>query len=425
MPSEENGSRELLSPSNPATAGKGQMEASHECIRRQLALILASPAFRNSKRYSAVLNYLVELTLGGHAEQLKERNIGVDIFNRAADYDTATDHVVRSAGSEIRKRLAQYYSEHGQEAAIRIDLYPGSYVPQFRPSDEGPRGTPDRKYPEGPGLKTEDVRPQSSRNMGRWLVLFAAFSAGAVLALSVTLLVSRRPQTALDRFWAPLISQSGPVSLCVGYPRSIGINVPQAPAAGGATNFVADPDGSRLHVGWEDAMALARIAGTLQAEGKHFRVFTELSATFDDLRQGPGVLIGANNGWVLRIIGGLRFQLEEANERDRIFIRDSQNPSQGGWHPIRSAGSGEYTRDYAIVARCWNPDIGQMFVVATGTHLWGTRAAGEFLTNAAHLSRLESLAQKNRNRQNVEVVLSTDVVKGMAGPPNIVAAHFW
>jgi hypothetical protein len=188
---------------------------------------------------------------------------------------------------------------------------------------------------------------------------------------------------------------------------------------------MADPGDSRLHVGWEDAIALIRIAGTLEAAGKDFRAFTELSATFDDLRQGPGVLIGANNDWVLRVTSGLRFRLEEGREHDQKFIRDSQNLSQGGWHPIRSAGSGEYTRDYAIVARCWSPDIGQMLVVATGMHAWGTRAAGEFLTTSAYLNRLESLAQKNRNRQNVEVVLSTDIVKGMAGPPNIVAAHFW
>ena len=429
MLGEENGPRELLGPSSPAAGGKGQMEAWHECIRHQLTLILASSAFRNSKRYSALLKYLVERTLEGQAEELKERSIGVDVFDRTPDYDTAADHVVRSAGSEIRKRLAQYYAEPGQEAAIRIDVFPGSYVPQFRPCGEEPSVTPNREYPEGPGLKTEDVRPQSSRNLGRWLVLFAAFFAGAVLALGVTLLVSRRPQTALDRFWAPLISQRGTMLLCVGYLRSVGTDVPQVPGSGlpadSPTNFMADPSVLRLHVAGEDAIALARIAGVLEGAGKSFRILTEPSVTFDDLRQGPAVLIGENNHWVLRMIRTLRFQLEETNVRDQIYIRDSQEPSQGGWHPIHSARPGEYTKDYAIVARCWNPDTGQILVVATGTHLWGTKAAGEFLTTVAHLNRLEPLAQKNRDRHNVEVVLSTNVVEGMAGPPNIVAAHFW
>ena len=237
------------------------------------------------------------------------------------------------------------------------------------------------------------------------------------------------PQTALDRFWAPLISQPGPMVLCVGYARSAGTDVPQVPGsgllAGGPTNSKADPDALRLHVGGEDAIALARMAGMLGAAGRGLRILTELSATFDDLRQGPAVLIGANNDWVLRVIGTLRFRLEEANVRDRIFIRDSQNLSRGTWHPIRSARPGEYIRDYAIVARYWSPDTGQMLVVATGTHLWGTRAAGEFLTNSESLKKLEALAQENWDRKNLQVVLSTEVVRGIPGPPNVVAAYFW
>jgi len=49
-----------------------------------------------------------------------------------------SDHSVRSAAGEIRKRLAQYYLERGHEAEIRIDLLPGSYVPQFRFNREEP-----------------------------------------------------------------------------------------------------------------------------------------------------------------------------------------------------------------------------------------------------------------------------------------------
>jgi len=53
-----------------------------EAIRRELALILASPAFRNSRRYSGLVTYLVERTLEGRGGELKERNIGVEVFGR-------------------------------------------------------------------------------------------------------------------------------------------------------------------------------------------------------------------------------------------------------------------------------------------------------------------------------------------------------
>src|SRR5262245_26978351 len=65
-------------------------------VRGELEKILASPAFRNSKRCSSLLKHVVERTFEGKTEDLKERNIGVDVFGRASDYDTNSDHVVRS-----------------------------------------------------------------------------------------------------------------------------------------------------------------------------------------------------------------------------------------------------------------------------------------------------------------------------------------
>jgi hypothetical protein len=85
----------------------------YRAIHDHLERILASSVFRNSKRYSSVLKYIVERTIEGAGDQLKERTIGIEVFGRAPDYDTASDHAVRSAASEIRKRLAQYYQEEG------------------------------------------------------------------------------------------------------------------------------------------------------------------------------------------------------------------------------------------------------------------------------------------------------------------------
>src|SRR5215471_9450059 len=107
-------------------------------VRTELDRILASPAFRNSKRYSSLLKHVVERALEGRPEDLKERNIGVDVFARAADYDTNADHVVRSVAREVRRGLAQYYMETGNDDDIRIELLPGSYVPQFRCPAEPP-----------------------------------------------------------------------------------------------------------------------------------------------------------------------------------------------------------------------------------------------------------------------------------------------
>src|SRR5215471_12670768 len=99
--------------------------------REQLELILRDPGFRSSRRSAQFLKYVVEKTLDGEADQIKERTIGVDVFGRKPSYDTNEDHVVRTAAGELRKRLAIYYSDDRHRAELRMSLVPGSYIPQF------------------------------------------------------------------------------------------------------------------------------------------------------------------------------------------------------------------------------------------------------------------------------------------------------
>jgi hypothetical protein len=73
----------------------------------------------------------VEQTINGSADQIKERTIGVEVFEREPSYDTNLDHVVRTAATELRKRLAIYYGEEKHRSELRIGLTPGSYIPRF------------------------------------------------------------------------------------------------------------------------------------------------------------------------------------------------------------------------------------------------------------------------------------------------------
>ena len=67
----------------------------------------------------------------GHSEELKERTFGLEVFDRSPDYDTNAGPVVRFSASEVRKRLAQYYSESGESSHLQILLPLGCYVPEF------------------------------------------------------------------------------------------------------------------------------------------------------------------------------------------------------------------------------------------------------------------------------------------------------
>src|ERR1039457_508703 len=100
-------------------------------ICTQLDVMTGDEVFRSSKRCVRFLRYVVEETLKGAADQIKERNVGIAVFGRDPDYDTNEDHIVRTAASELRKRLAIYYGQENHRSELRMTIIPGSYIPTF------------------------------------------------------------------------------------------------------------------------------------------------------------------------------------------------------------------------------------------------------------------------------------------------------
>ena len=145
---------------------------------------------------------MVERSLHGHAEPLKERTLGIEVFGRAPDYDTNLDPVVRTTAVEIRKRIAQYYHEEGRQNEIRIDFPAGSYLPEFR-------------MPEKPAVLAEPPAAPNAKAVRPVAGVLAVVLAVAVL-LAVLITRPWESQSALDRFWAPVLSSPDPVSVYIG-----------------------------------------------------------------------------------------------------------------------------------------------------------------------------------------------------------------
>src|ERR1700689_3564384 len=78
-------------------------------LREHLEEIFQSAVFRGSQRSQLFLKHIVERSLGGDSESLRERMIGMDLFGRPVDYDTGEDAIVRVTASDVRRRLLQYY----------------------------------------------------------------------------------------------------------------------------------------------------------------------------------------------------------------------------------------------------------------------------------------------------------------------------
>jgi hypothetical protein len=106
-----------------------EVAAASSSLREHLRELLESSALKGSRRCQQFLQYVVDKSVAGQFEDLKERSLGVALFGRSPSYDTGDDAIVRVTASDVRKRLHQYYSE--KESAIRIDLPPGPTPPSF------------------------------------------------------------------------------------------------------------------------------------------------------------------------------------------------------------------------------------------------------------------------------------------------------
>jgi len=113
--------------------GMGLSEAQERAVRTELNRLLESAAFRTSKRCREFLQFIVDQTIKGQNGALKERLIGVELFQLSPDFDTGQHTIVRVTANEVRKKLAQYYSaENSSNHPVRIDLPPGAYITEFK-----------------------------------------------------------------------------------------------------------------------------------------------------------------------------------------------------------------------------------------------------------------------------------------------------
>ena len=102
-------------------------------VREQLARIVNSPGFVSSARLSRFLTHIVNRTIEGDLDSLKEFSVAMEVFDRSSDYDPNIDAIVRVQARRLRAKLKAYYEEGaGRNDPVLIALRPGKYVPIFR-----------------------------------------------------------------------------------------------------------------------------------------------------------------------------------------------------------------------------------------------------------------------------------------------------
>jgi TolB-like protein len=138
-------------------------------ITAEVDRILASKGFANAGRLSRLLRYVVNRTVAGEADQLKEYVVGVEVFDRDEKYDPRLDSIVRVEAGRLRSRLEEYYHGEGAASSIRISLPRGGYLAQFEPHLTAPAAAP--------------VVLQRRRNLVAWPLIGGLICAVAIMVL--------------------------------------------------------------------------------------------------------------------------------------------------------------------------------------------------------------------------------------------------
>lgn len=414
----------------------------------ELATILASDSFSSSKRCQDFLEFVVKHALAGDYESLTERFLGVELFGRAVDYETATDSIVRVRANDVRRRLAQYYAGSRSAAAVRIDLIAGGYIPEFHwrteekadPSPELENAGSASPIPSSNLLENhllvsgDQAAPSGSTRVRRHSRVFwwSCAAAAAVTAMALLVLVLWPHPSNFDRFWQPVLEASSSPVLSLPTTDTFQLELDAA------RQFDQLKPGESMKLGLGDLLrfhdwhvsqpvlqATLSVALALGRKGKTplIRVGTDLRR--DELRGHPIIAIGSfSNPWTEQNVSGLRFTFDRGiSDREPPRIRDSVNP-QRSWSLPHTYPEPQ-TKDYAIVTRTFDPGTREPFVSLAGLHSFGNQIAGEFVSQESSWNELASRAPAGWEKMNLQILLETNIVGTTPSSPKIVDVYFW
>lgn len=415
-----------MTPSPPVPPGE---------VRAELARILDSASFRSSRRCCEFLSFVVENTLDGKTDRLKERSIGVELFGRDSDYDTHEDPIVRVKANEVRKRLALYYRNEGAGAPFRIELPAGGYIAAIVPNEPG--GPLPALRPGG--LASIVSSPKSM-----------AITAGVLLALAALAFTWSRGfsfQNEVEQFWAPVLRHQKPIAIVLGesnlyqlsrrvqdrflqaHPEYLTNLVPY--------HLVPTPDldiraedvipVSNLNVSIADAIAIAQLAVLFNEHRRPYRIAFGATltqpASFGDV---PAVVIGAYSNIVnIQLTRDLRFSYRRETTPAGASWLIADRETGKTWRLVGVFPRQDTDTDYALVTRLLGSAEGRPVIAFGGITQFGTQAAVEVITNPAVLKSLNYYLGRDWRKANLQFVVETRVAGRTPVSPRIVIAHRW
>ena len=429
-------------------------------LRAHLEEVTHGEDLFGSPRGQQFLRHVVEKAIQGDFDSLKERVIGIELFHRSPAYDKAEDAIVRVTASDVRKRLTKHYARHPGESEFRIDIPPGSYIPEitWTPQavpvpDTGPPAPPNSSSGASPvSLPSPEARRQAPTTT-KLIVLTILFGL-PLLALSFWAGYgthkSQPSQPNLGMLpWSVILNSGHTLQIVASDPDF----ATEQDITGHATSL-ADyanekyiPDQSTLSpeirsfylkylggqkAAYVDLPITADIVSITRLTAKKFRIRTARSMRLRDFQTDDDfILLGSplSNPWVQMFSNELDFRFIFTNESslqsiENVHPRTNElkiyNPQGPGFGRNPATGIA-----YAVVAFLQNPRQSGNVLILAGTGAEATEAAARLVTDASNLP----IALKNCDDasngplMNFELLIKVDIMAGSPTNTNVAACH--
>jgi hypothetical protein len=405
-----------------------------------LLRVASSAVFQKSNRSREFLLYVGRRSLADPSTPIREQEIGVDVFGRSPGYDSSQDTIVRVQGSQLRKKLQQYFAEEGGAEPCVIEMPKGSYTLSFVE-----RESPERRPESRSG-------PAAAR-----LPLRALWLMGAALAASLAVILVllwdnhalRRqteggmgPRPQVDRLWKQVFGNGRQCHLVLAdvallmlqdaMQRQITLQEYQNKTFRQlAEDRIADP-GSRaaiLNVLGRNATTMAdaaiarRIGFLFSSSEMPLDVILARDATIAMVSSTNTILLGSRraNPWVGLYEDKLNFQTV-FNEAPRRASFLNRNPRPGESPEYNGQWS---HRGYCRVAFLPSTKGAANVLLISGTDVISTEAGGEFITSEQSVGQLRrSLGlAADAPVPHFEALLETELINNTVSQYRLVAVR--
>jgi TolB-like protein len=100
-------------------------------VEEELERIFKDSHFTESAILRKFLSFIVQETILGRANRLKEYTIAINVLEKPLNFNPQENGIVRIHAGRLRRALSQYYNEMGCDDQIVITIPKGKYVPFF------------------------------------------------------------------------------------------------------------------------------------------------------------------------------------------------------------------------------------------------------------------------------------------------------